>query len=342
MKQRYAYIILSVGLITAVVLTRTLRKCEPSYEGRPLTVWIIQLHVSAAQAAWPAKVAPDVPGLVTADLNTPEGVIRMLRWEANHEQAAAAIRAIGPKAIPFILQSVRADDSAFLNVRRDLWYELPRKITRRLSGPRPVDRGLRVKAAIALSALGPSGLAYWKDAFLDRSSAVRFVAARSVAELKVGASQAQPFLIPLLRDPHPEVRMAALNALQETGPATDDALESFVTFLRTNLAQVGTNALSIDNVIVIRMLGARGHAARVAVPVLTEFLHETNRLTRSPLAKQAIADALRRIDPNAISDSSSNAEPTGVANRNQPASPQTNRPSAAAGGWLRSLTSPLR
>src|SRR5258707_934080 len=105
-------------LIAALLVTVSLRRAEPINNGKSLSYWIDRLQQRNDEAAW------------------------------------IAIREIGPQAVPFLLQTVRRENSAPQTWYRITWAKLPSRVQHLL--PTPKRRQMRFRVDAALHAIGPS------------------------------------------------------------------------------------------------------------------------------------------------------------------------------------------
>src|SRR5262245_35203403 len=100
MKRRIsiAALVLFIG-VTLAVLWQVFQPREPSYKGKPLTEWLNRVMVR------------------------------------NFEDTEAALRDMGPGAVPFIFARLRKENSRLARAYRDFWPGIPPAIQRVLPQP---------------------------------------------------------------------------------------------------------------------------------------------------------------------------------------------------------------
>jgi len=246
----------AAAIVILVLGIYALRPREPSYQGKSLSKWVDLLYTT------------------------------------NHTQAMNSIGAIGPKAIPFLLEKARHEDPAVQRLYRAIWPKLP--LRQRLPTPKPVDPNFPGKIGNALMAVGQQELPRLIAALEDRDARVRHVAVLGIQYMGAKPDAAVPVLCKLLSDRDDWVRGSALAALGSMGSKAKPAVSAFIATLR-----FGTN----EHIVGIRgtaawALGEVGPDARMAVPWLRQSLSDTN----APMRLSA-AIALWRIsqDTNVVS-----------------------------------------
>jgi HEAT repeat protein len=249
-------ILIACGLAAVLVLLgRFFTSAQPTYAGKPLSFWLEQLD------------SPDAG------------------------QAQVAIRAIGPKAIPFLFQAVREASSTPNRFYRTIWSKLPSPVARRLSLPHGTPRE-RARIVAALRLLETKGIPAVTKALDDSDSAVRRVAITALASIGPQASSAVPHLIERATDPDPEVRAAAILAFRYMGPDRAQAVPVLTQALRDNaLVHPESMPPAPISALAVQVLGKVGPAAVSALPELARSLSDTNNRTR-----QQVILAMWRID----------------------------------------------
>ena len=193
--------VLGVGLFVGILVSR--RSPEHLlYQGKTVRAWAGQLY------------APD---------------------QRVRDEASAALKAMGPRAVPELVKMLQAKDSIF----RKLAWSIPRAVPRRLRVL--VGRNVRMPDA----------------AFLRDS------AARALAAIGPDAKAAVPALAQALHDDAREVRDDAAVALGRIGEA---AVTELVNALADKSPEIRCNSAYA--------LGAAGQAAKRAVPALMARLKE--------------------------------------------------------------------
>jgi hypothetical protein len=169
----FVFLLLSVGLLLIV------RNREPSYQGRPLTVWLAQYSTNHFQR----------------------------RGSIADKEAEHAIQEIGTNAIPTLLALLRSDSV----LAKKLAQALPKRISTRIY----LDNHLRL-ASHGFVALGTNGhpallelIALSKETNRD----VRYTATYSLGHLGSAAEPAIPRLTQLVDDGEGSVRDQALMSL---------------------------------------------------------------------------------------------------------------------------------
>lgn len=186
---------------------------------------------------------------------------RLLAGEPASDEAAAALRAMGPKAVPNLVHLLRATDPLFhkqteallrqfpLATRRQLWPRLvppPASGTRRAAaralgtiGPpakdsvpalldalRHPDAGFAWEAAMALTHFGQEPVPGLLKAVADRQANARQAAAFALGEIRPPAAEVVPRLIEALHDSDAGVCSSAAAALAKIGlPAVAPLVE---------------------------------------------------------------------------------------------------------------------
>jgi HEAT repeat protein len=248
-----------------VVMLFVLRPWEPYYQFRPLSFWVDQCIAGEIRAS-------------STWLDT---------RRACPEKAAAAIRAIGPKAVPILLRKIHTPP-----LYPRVYPILPIELQCRLPQP---DSGflVRNRAVHAISLLGHAAVPNLVRFLTDANSDVRQVVLRSLAFMGVDADSAAVAVSKLLKDPDERIRMAALGALRAMGANRRRAIPALVEALQDSANSVDVLAA------VAAVLGAIGADAQVAAVELNDILTDPNSDAR---AREQAAVALCRIkgDTNAM------------------------------------------
>jgi HEAT repeat protein len=160
---------------------------------------------------------------------------------------------------------------------------------------RDVSRGQSTKySAQGLAKGGPGVVRALRENLKSDQVKLRFDAARSLGVIGPDAKAAVPELIGALRDPGPEVKMAAVFTLGEIGPAAADAVEPLMRVVNDFEKDRGTAMMAID------AIGRIGPAAGRVVPVFTAMLKAPRHY-----AWTNVAMALCRIGPEGRAEASS-------------------------------------
>ena len=222
-KRRLILGILILGILAATALVALTRPQEPSYNGQPLSAWILRL------------CNPDSP--------------------KSKEDATLAVRHIGTNAVPHLLRWLQRPPSWELRIQ-NLAEDLPKSLvptwalpdrnrqmqlyvgteaafqvlgseaataipclTRSLNAPTNQPAPIpTVAAACALAAIGPQGLPPLMAAVTNRQYETRFAALVAISTMKGTVRPAMPALVQLLDDPRPEIREVITNALRAIAP----------------------------------------------------------------------------------------------------------------------------
>jgi HEAT repeat protein len=243
------------------------------------------------------------PGLVRHQLN---------QLEVESRTAVVPISKLGLKAVPILLQEVRAEYSLPRRFYRSAWTNLPALGKRWLPSPAPVDVNLILGTSEALSLLGPPTLPRLVAALIDANTQVRLTVLDAIGRMGPTASGAIPDLIMLLHDPNAEVRYDAVSALEAMGPKNRQAIPDLITILQDD--DVGSQP---GMVVYVRehaaqLLGEMRSDAQTAVPSLRPMLNDAH-----PYAREQAALALWRITGD------TNLVPALVAEFEQAADAQT-------------------
>lgn len=235
-----------------------LRSGEPSHHGKRLGVWLQELGNSEA---------------------------------ARRESAREAIRQIGAKALPLLLQRMDPQTDAELGLRMQAVKAF------QLLGPvaQPaipsLARLLNNKksasdAARALAAIGPAAVETLAGGLGHADAQVRASAARALGEIGEGARPAVPALIKCLKDEDLNVRSGAIASLERIKHDPETVVPALIDVLKEGDLSVRIAAAAA--------LGAFGVQAKAAVPELTKAAG-----SKAEFLRDAAAGALGQIDPEA-------------------------------------------
>ena len=224
------YILAGLGIVLLAVIVslgwQALRRAmEPAYEGRPISHWLAE----AARHPEPA-VSSGASNDVIRILVNPKGLLQ------------------DPRAVPYLMDTLARQDSAFSKSYARLWPGLPRFWQKRLSPPahaaygrryaafilrfyessaraavpalirtlRDTDAPVRTHAAGSLASLGegnPAAMAGLMSTLNDTNARVRSVAAAALVHLGRKDSNVVAALKAGLSDPNPSIRSYTSNAL---------------------------------------------------------------------------------------------------------------------------------
>jgi hypothetical protein len=245
-------IVLGLCVAVLVALVHRLYDNEPRYDGQRLMDWVEQLGT---------------PG-------------------TDQKRAQAAVCAIGPKAIPFLLRSVR--QNAWQQNKVAVWNKLPAQIQDFVPAP-DSDYDLRLnKVPIALSLLGGAALPSLITASQDRNADVQFVGVRAIGMMGLAAESALPTLIRLLSQTNNDIGGVAALAIGQMGSVRTQAIAALATALPSTVQAA-------------RTLGAIGPEAQAAVPALSTLLDSPKEYVRVQAAT-ALWQITQKIIPFGFSD----------------------------------------
>ncbi|MBI4324742.1 MAG: HEAT repeat domain-containing protein [Chloroflexi bacterium] len=264
-----AGIVLTV-LVGVSALAFSLSRSEPLYQGRPVSAW--------------AK-----------DLNSPYPEVR--------SQAGAALRDLGPEAVPILVKSLRTRNWIrelhlkvapwiSIGLRRKLWphfrsFYAPMDradAARGLEalGPaaeaavpvlgkalRDADRSVASQAGVALGRIGPPAVSELIGALSEADPMVRSLACSALGTIGPRAARAVPALVEIFKSTEKDHPQQASHALARIGPG---AIPALVAALSHPAPRVRALAAST--------VGSIGPPAREAVPALLESLHDDQAIVR--------------------------------------------------------------
>jgi HEAT repeat protein len=176
----------------------------------------------------------------------------------------AALLEIGPSCLPYLKRQLARQDSRLEVLYRRLWKKAPAFFQKRFPlGPTRVQR--RAAAAFALAQIGPAASTAAPElvnALKDPSPEVRRLAAEALRYTQGWTPGAVSALRQTLKDPDPMVRSRAEEVLWDMGPLAEPAIPDLAALLK-DPGQAYMSALC---------LGAVGPPARETVPGLVEVL----------------------------------------------------------------------
>lgn len=213
---------------------------QPRYQGVTLNEWLNEFP-----HAWDESIFADPSGIPT--------------------QAVAAVRSIGPAAVPELMKRLGREDSAFkLHINELLQKQS--LIEWRFAGCRN-DHNI---ALLAFQVLGEKGAGAVPELteMLTRTPA----AERAVAALGCVGHPAVPLLLHALGHTNPEVRLEAIVALSHATPVTAETLEGAVRLTEDPVYRVRQFA--------VRYVGAATNHLPRTLPVLVSKLKDSDPRVR--------------------------------------------------------------
>lgn len=261
-------LLVAVGAVIGAIVLASFGTREPSHAGRRLSYWL----------------AAGVSG--------------------NQQPAEEAIRHIGAKALPSLLQDLRADDSTWRERIGAFLRKQPKLAWLRSQFLTPEDR--RRQAYFGFNALGPLA----KPAVPELIHQLRAPKARdrqsAASVLGLIALEAKEAVYPLitaLKDENPAVQQTAVYALSSLGPGGKPAVPALLAMLRSEeditwikkLTQPAAATSAPGGYAlhpIIYALGKIGPEAKEAVPELIEVLK-----AGEPFAQATAARSLAKIAP---------------------------------------------
>lgn len=261
-RMKRVHIVFAVLLvaIAGVIGWQASRRQEPVYHGRTVDAWLDDLAAARDDSEY-----------------------------------AAALKQIGPKAVPFIFRKLRQNDSPWRNKYREIWPNLPSFFKKHLSRPKPITFDVW-KAVMALIWCGTNATRLAIEKLNDGNPAIREAAWRAVSTFagrSLTAKETISLCLPALKDNAAMVRLDAARCLGRLGAAASNAVPAIIPLLSSS--EVGRHP---SGQIYVRAnsalaLGEIGPAASNAVPALTNLM-----AIGDGYARVAAAVALWRITSN--------------------------------------------
>ena len=287
-KRRFALVLAVLAGLTAVLFLAS-QPSDPLHKGKRLSEWLQEFDMSNS------VLEPD-----------------------RRRKAEQAIREIGTNALPFLVRELRARDSWLKRKTLKLTPKLllgrmPTAVFAHVRRQRAVagfralgplgtpalpqlsdllnDKEIASYAARAMVQMGTDAVPPLMSALTNREPAVRIAAADGLYWLKSDAAPAVPALMAALKEEKESVRRGAASALGNIGQRAEAVVPALLDALKDPISSVRDQA--------VWALGRFRAEAKAAVPALLKAAKEDadNRVRRSA------ADALMRIDPDAVTAS---------------------------------------
>jgi HEAT repeat protein len=187
----------------------------------------------------------------------------------------AAYAAMGPSAMPALVDLLQRQESPLRRQLRLLAAKLPPRLRRMIFGKEDIPTAVKLRcgAARCLGILGPqagSAAAQLAQAMRDPEPAVRRDAVLALGQL---GKAAVPHLTLALQENDPNVRQAAASFLGSMGPEAAPAVPGLALALQDKEASV-----RVEAAIALRRIGPR---AAAAVPALIQSLEDPDPSVRS-------------------------------------------------------------
>jgi len=233
------------------------------------------------------------------------------RTTNSHGETASlnAMRALGPAAVPVLLNAIQAQDTGLKRFELFIWTSLPLNIKSRLLAPIPAAQR-RFKAYVVLAELDPDSddvLRAMLQGLKDPNQAVRWQCARGLMRIPKSSPVVDAALIAACGDSDPLVRDQAATTLSCVGskPETNRQLiersQSSLTRASIYFTGITSGQLSWKSIpqlandlkrpnreyryVATLALRERGMAARDALPVLIQCLDDPYYLVRMGVVK---------------------------------------------------------
>lgn len=278
MKQHHLRYLIPLLIVAAVVAWFAVVERGPSYQGRPVSYWVVELKTKQFTTVTNngRRVSPAV-------------------------EAEKALRAIGAPALPRLLAAVQREESWWQRACRLTCANLPPEIRQRLPLPIPFENrseGLfRARVVDMGRQAAPESLPVLLKASSSRRPVVRAAAVGALHGITNGPPEVLATLIRSARDPDPEVRWHAFIALNRFGAMASNAVPAAIEALQED--ELGDARVGFVRSQAATLLGTLGSAANVAIPVLeVTAAQKTNSVLRVDSAvalwriRQRTADVL--------------------------------------------------
>lgn len=256
---------ITITIVIAIVVWSVLIPPEPTYGGKPLTAWAEQYgsnHWSNVDRA--------------AD-----------------REAEFAIRRIGTKAIPFLLDLIQAKDSILKKRLRSL---VPQKWHQRLGidGTSGQTRRIGAHGLAALGTNAPTAvptLIEFANRHPDEDG--RYIAFFALRTLGLAAESAIPLFIQGLTNDVSIIRDEAAICLGGMHHRPEIVVPNLIQYLKF----AKSSSSSFECTDAVGLLGKFGTNAKASVPIMIELLEHSN-----PSVRLEATNWLPRIDPEAAAN----------------------------------------
>jgi hypothetical protein len=259
-----ALLVIFVLLLGIIILPEVFSN-EPKYQGKRVSSWFKQYYRTSE----------------SANSNNDE---------ERYEEAAAAFRAMGTNAVPYLLSEFYSNTNTDSRLRRSI--EMPLScLPGRLGIPPFVSaKDIQYEAANAITEINPPTefiLPLVTNRLYGANVEDRNNTLALLCELRVGMDKTMPFLKDMLNGSNFNVQQFSLIYLERLGPEALPALPELVAIVR----DPGSNSKLVHSA--ARALASIGSEAHAAIPYLQD------RLANEPKGSSRInfAEALCSIDP---------------------------------------------
>ncbi|EEF57328.1 HEAT repeat domain-containing protein [Pedosphaera parvula] len=237
-----------------------LHTCEPSYNGKPFTLWLEECH----QLKGSSEPASE-----------------------EQQKAMKALGQMGTNAIPIIFRTLEGNDSPMRNKYREVWSTLPAFLKMVLPQPKPENFSVDEAIGALFQFADANPVEQLRSQLKSGNPAVREAAASVVLGHRpkwLSTKDETSLCISLLRDLDPAVRWESAMALGELGPAASNAVPALIASLQAS--EAGRNKLSTfhSRAAAAKALGSIGPAAASSVPALTNLLPSADTYLRVQIA----------------------------------------------------------
>ncbi|HTH47985.1 MAG TPA: HEAT repeat domain-containing protein [Candidatus Limnocylindria bacterium] len=247
MKRHYRLLLVLLPVLAGAAVWWAVTPREPAYGGKSLSRWI------AVIKAGPYAKVPRYGSTPTED---------------------EAIWAMGLKALPGLLESVRARDYEpwWSATYRRCFLHLPPGLQGVLPAPAPLDpareSSFQYYVVNFCDGLWPQSKPLLIRTLRHPRAEVRSTAIMALRWRTNHQAELLPALTNLLQDPDGEVRVWVHTAIANYGPAASNAVPAIVDNLLSRHRPAGFNPSESEQVTAADALGRMGPAAVAAVPVL--------------------------------------------------------------------------